>query len=92
VGRTFASLKNYQVDGNKEMMAIGIMNMAGSCASCYVTTGIFLNYISYCTYTIELNLYINSPLQLALQAFELLKITKILDFLEIIFYHCSRLI
>lgn len=41
VGRTFASINNYQVDGNKEMMAIGIMNMAGSCASCYVTTGSF---------------------------------------------------
>lgn len=39
VGRTFASLKNYQVNGNKEMMAIGFMNMAGSCTSCYVTTG-----------------------------------------------------
>ncbi|KAK8574700.1 hypothetical protein V6N12_062387 [Hibiscus sabdariffa] len=41
VGRTFASLKNYQVDGNKEMMAMGLMNMAGSCTSCYVTTGSF---------------------------------------------------
>ncbi|CAA7403048.1 unnamed protein product [Spirodela intermedia] len=41
VGRTFASLKNYQIDGNKEMMAIGLMNMAGSCTSCYVTTGSF---------------------------------------------------
>ncbi|MQL74246.1 hypothetical protein Taro_006596 [Colocasia esculenta] len=41
VGRTFASLKNYQIDGNKEMMAIGLMNMAGSCVSCYVTTGSF---------------------------------------------------
>ncbi|KAJ1257944.1 hypothetical protein BS78_10G035500 [Paspalum vaginatum] len=41
VGRTFASINNYQVDGNKEMMAIGVMNMAGSCASCYVTTGSF---------------------------------------------------
>ena len=39
MGRTFAALKNYQVDGNKEMMAIGLMNMAGSCSSCYVTTG-----------------------------------------------------
>jgi sulfate transporter 3 len=39
VGRTFAALKNYQVDGNKEMMAIGLMNMAGSCSSCFVTTG-----------------------------------------------------
>ncbi|XP_042480045.1 probable sulfate transporter 3.4 [Macadamia integrifolia] len=41
VGRTFASLRNCQVDGNKEMMAIGMMNMAGSCSSCYVTTGSF---------------------------------------------------
>ncbi|KAF2301331.1 hypothetical protein GH714_022827 [Hevea brasiliensis] len=41
VGRTFAALKNYQVDGNKEMMAIGLMNVAGSCSSCYVTTGSF---------------------------------------------------
>ncbi|XP_003632863.1 probable sulfate transporter 3.4 [Vitis vinifera] len=41
VGRTFAALRNYQVDGNKEMMAIGFMNMAGSCSSCYVTTGSF---------------------------------------------------
>nr|GMD38761.1 probable sulfate transporter 3.4 [Ipomoea batatas] len=41
VGRTFATLNNYQIDGNKEMMAIGLMNMAGCCASCYVTTGSF---------------------------------------------------
>lgn len=41
VGRTFASLKGYRVDGNKEMMAIGLMNMAGSCSSCYITTGSF---------------------------------------------------
>ncbi|XP_059637929.1 probable sulfate transporter 3.4 [Cornus florida] len=41
VGRTFASLQNYQVDGNKEMMAIGVMNIAGSFSSCYVTTGSF---------------------------------------------------
>ncbi|GJR43568.1 probable sulfate transporter [Tanacetum coccineum] len=39
IGRTFADLKNYQVDGNKEITAIGLMNMAGSCSSCYVTTG-----------------------------------------------------
>ncbi|CAD5186849.1 unnamed protein product [Musa acuminata subsp. malaccensis] len=40
-GRTFASLRGYQVDGNKEMMAIGLMNIVGSCTSCYVTTGAF---------------------------------------------------
>ncbi|XP_020585326.1 probable sulfate transporter 3.3, partial [Phalaenopsis equestris] len=38
VGRTFASLKDYQIDGNKEMMAIGIMNIVGSCSSCFATT------------------------------------------------------
>ncbi|KQK19909.1 probable sulfate transporter 3.4 [Brachypodium distachyon] len=52
VGRTFASINNYAVDGNKEMMAIGVMNMAGSCASCYVTTGSFsrsaVNYSAGC--------------------------------------------
>ncbi|KAL9169799.1 hypothetical protein ABFS82_04G102400 [Erythranthe guttata] len=41
VGRTFAAMKNYQVDGNKEMVAIGLMNIAGSCSSSYVTTGSF---------------------------------------------------
>ncbi|KAI3948027.1 hypothetical protein MKW92_022805 [Papaver armeniacum] len=41
VGRTFAALKDYQVDGNKEMMAIGFMNIVGSCTSCYITTGAF---------------------------------------------------
>ncbi|KAL2518835.1 putative sulfate transporter 3.3 [Abeliophyllum distichum] len=41
VGRTFAALKNYQVDGNKEMIAIGLMNIVGSSTSCYVTTGSF---------------------------------------------------
>ncbi|MFQ6652359.1 hypothetical protein Gotur_024263 [Gossypium turneri] len=41
VGRTFASLMNYKVDGNKEMMAIGLMNIVGSSTSCYVTTGAF---------------------------------------------------
>ena len=47
MGRTFASLQNYQVDGNKEMMAIGLMNMVGSCSSCYVTTGNSLNHSIY---------------------------------------------
>ncbi|KAK9048910.1 hypothetical protein SSX86_032124 [Deinandra increscens subsp. villosa] len=41
VGRTFAALKNYQVDGNKEMIAIGVMNVVGSTTSCYITTGAF---------------------------------------------------
>ncbi|XP_072974297.1 low affinity sulfate transporter 3 [Typha angustifolia] len=41
VGRSFASVKGYQIDGNKEMMAMGVMNVAGSLSSCYVSTGSF---------------------------------------------------
>ena len=39
VGRSFAMFKNYHIDGNKEMIAFGMMNIAGSCTSCYLTTG-----------------------------------------------------
>jgi high affinity sulfate transporter 1 len=41
IGRTFAALEGYHIDGNKEFIAFGIMNMAGSATSCYVTTGSF---------------------------------------------------
>ncbi|XVE65959.1 hypothetical protein DITRI_Ditri08aG0042200 [Diplodiscus trichospermus] len=41
VGRTFAMFKNYHIDGNKDMIAFGIMNIAGSCTSCYLTAGPF---------------------------------------------------
>ncbi|KAF2284080.1 hypothetical protein GH714_018863 [Hevea brasiliensis] len=41
VGRSFASIKGYHIDGNKEMVAMGIMNIAGSFSSCYVATGSF---------------------------------------------------
>lgn len=39
VGRSFAMFKNYNIDGNKEMIAFGMMNIVGSCTSCYLTTG-----------------------------------------------------
>lgn len=39
IGRSFAILKNEQVDGNKEMIAFGFMNLVGSFTSCYLTTG-----------------------------------------------------
>ncbi|KAI8570874.1 hypothetical protein RHMOL_Rhmol01G0071800 [Rhododendron molle] len=39
--RSFAILKNKQVDGNKEMIAFGFMNLVGSFTSCYLTTGPF---------------------------------------------------
>lgn len=32
-------MKEYQLDGNKEMVAIGTMNIVGSMTSCYVATG-----------------------------------------------------
>ncbi|XP_026432911.1 sulfate transporter 1.3-like isoform X1 [Papaver somniferum] len=41
IGRTFAGLKNYKLDSNKEMLAMGSMNMVGSMTSCYVSTGSF---------------------------------------------------
>ncbi|KAF3434102.1 hypothetical protein FNV43_RR25205 [Rhamnella rubrinervis] len=41
IGRSFAILNNDHVDGNKEMMAFGLMNLVGSFTSCYLTTGPF---------------------------------------------------
>ncbi|KAA8522507.1 hypothetical protein F0562_013132 [Nyssa sinensis] len=41
VGRSFASIKGYHIDGNKEMVAMGFTNIAGSLTSCYVATGSF---------------------------------------------------
>ncbi|THU58635.1 hypothetical protein C4D60_Mb03t16440 [Musa balbisiana] len=52
VGRSFAMFKNYHIDGNKEMIAFGTMNIAGSLTSCYLTTGPFsrsaVNYNAGC--------------------------------------------
>ncbi|KAG5051801.1 hypothetical protein AAZX31_02G138700 [Glycine max] len=52
VGRSFAMYKNYNIDGNKEMIAIGTMNVVGSFTSCYLTTGPFsrsaVNYNAGC--------------------------------------------
>ncbi|KAG9451610.1 hypothetical protein H6P81_011575 [Aristolochia fimbriata] len=52
IGRTFAAMKDYHLDGNKEMVALGVMNIAGSMTSCYVATGSFsrsaVNYMAGC--------------------------------------------
>ena len=40
IGRTFAAMKDYQLDGNKEMVALGAMNIVGSMTSCYIATGL----------------------------------------------------
>lgn len=53
VGRSFAMFKNYHIDGNKEMIAFGMMNIVGSFTSCYLTTGTNI-YI----YIISLNFWI----------------------------------
>ncbi|KAL6554538.1 putative sulfate transporter 3.5 [Orobanche hederae] len=41
IGRSFALQTNDQIDGNKEMIAYGLMNIVGSMTSCYLTTGPF---------------------------------------------------
>uniref|UniRef100_A0A453IRI1 SLC26A/SulP transporter domain-containing protein n=1 Tax=Aegilops tauschii subsp. strangulata TaxID=200361 RepID=A0A453IRI1_AEGTS len=41
VGRSFATIRGYKLDGNKEMIAMGFSNVAGSLSSCYVATGSF---------------------------------------------------
>ncbi|XP_004493701.1 sulfate transporter 3.1-like [Cicer arietinum] len=52
VGRSFAMCKNYYIDGNKEMLAMGTMNIFGSLTSCYLTTAPFsrtaVNYNAGC--------------------------------------------
>lgn len=52
IGRSFAIMKNEQIDGNKEMIAFGFMNIIGSLTSCYLTTGPFsktaVNYNAGC--------------------------------------------
>ncbi|KAI3407680.1 STAS domain-containing protein [Psidium guajava] len=52
IGRSFAIFENYQTDGNKEMIAFGMMNIVGSLTSCYLTTGPFsksaVNYNAGC--------------------------------------------
>ncbi|KAL2901955.1 Sulfate transporter 3.1 [Bienertia sinuspersici] len=52
VARSFAMFKNYNIDGNKEMVAFGVMNIIGSCTSCFLTAGPFsrsaVNYNAGC--------------------------------------------
>ncbi|KAK4283720.1 hypothetical protein QN277_000643 [Acacia crassicarpa] len=41
IGRSFAVVENTPHDGNKEMVAFGLMNLMGSFTSCYLTSGPF---------------------------------------------------
>jgi MFS superfamily sulfate permease-like transporter len=47
VGRSFAMFKNYHIDGNKEMIAFGMMNIVGSLTSCYLTTGMYHHHFTF---------------------------------------------
>ncbi|KAL5075753.1 hypothetical protein RYX36_014737 [Vicia faba] len=39
VGRIYASLRGYNIDPNREVLSLGIMNIFGSFTSCYVASG-----------------------------------------------------
>ncbi|KAJ4717634.1 Sulfate transporter 1.3 [Melia azedarach] len=41
VGRSFTADKNYRINDNREMIAMGTMNLVGSCSLSYITTGSF---------------------------------------------------
>ncbi|KAJ8434811.1 hypothetical protein Cgig2_033533 [Carnegiea gigantea] len=45
IGRIFATFKSYHIDGNKELIAYGMMNIIGSCTYCYLTTARPRTYI-----------------------------------------------
>ncbi|GAV79512.1 Sulfate_transp domain-containing protein/STAS domain-containing protein/Sulfate_tra_GLY domain-containing protein, partial [Cephalotus follicularis] len=52
IGRSFAIINSEHIDGNKEIVAFGLMNIVGSLTSCYLTTGPFsktaVNYSAGC--------------------------------------------
>ncbi|OIV96704.1 hypothetical protein TanjilG_09246 [Lupinus angustifolius] len=72
VGRSFASIKGYHLDGNKEMLAMGCMNIAGSLTSCYVATGSFsrtaVNFSAGCKTSIS-NIVMGVTVILCLELF-----------------------
>ncbi|XP_073291033.1 sulfate transporter 1.3-like [Primulina huaijiensis] len=39
IGRSFGAKKDHQIDGNREMVALGCTNIIGSMTSCFITTG-----------------------------------------------------
>ncbi|XP_054777993.1 high affinity sulfate transporter 2-like [Prosopis cineraria] len=41
IAKTFASRKDYPLDGNKEMIALGTMSVVGSFTSCFLVSGSF---------------------------------------------------
>ena len=47
IGRSFAIAENTPHDGNKEMVAFGLMNLMGSFTSCYLTSGMQMHEYMY---------------------------------------------
>ncbi|KAH7851844.1 hypothetical protein Vadar_017228 [Vaccinium darrowii] len=72
VGRSFASLKGYHIDGNKDMVAMGFMNIVGSLTSCYAATGSFsrsaVNFSAGCE-TVMSNIVMAITVALSLELF-----------------------
>ncbi|CAI9116356.1 OLC1v1017478C2 [Oldenlandia corymbosa var. corymbosa] len=72
VGRSFASIRGYRLDGNKEMLAMGCMNIVGSLTSCYVATGSFsrtaVNFSAGCE-TVVSNIVMAITVLISLQLF-----------------------
>ncbi|KAL3003991.1 hypothetical protein AAZX31_08G136900 [Glycine max] len=78
VGRSFASMKGYHLDGNKEMVSLGFMNIIGCFTSCYVATGSFsrtvVNFTAGCE-TLASNIVMAIVVLISLQC-----LTKLLYF------------
>ncbi|KAH7565742.1 hypothetical protein JRO89_XS08G0010000 [Xanthoceras sorbifolium] len=72
VGRSIASMRGYHLDGNKEMVAMGFMNVIGSFTSCYVATGSFsrsaVNFSAGCESTVS-NIVMAITVLISLQLF-----------------------
>ncbi|XP_041006556.1 sulfate transporter 2.1 [Juglans microcarpa x Juglans regia] len=72
VGRSFSAIKGYNLDGNKEMVAMGFMNVIGSFTSCYVATGSFsrtaVNFSAGCE-TLVSNIVMAITVIISLQLF-----------------------
>ncbi|KAL5218733.1 hypothetical protein ABZP36_019417 [Zizania latifolia] len=70
VGRSFSAINGYRLDGNKEMVAMGFMNIAGSLSSCYVATGSFsrtaVNFAAGCKTTVS-NIVMAATVMVALE-------------------------
>ncbi|KAJ4951851.1 hypothetical protein NE237_028683 [Protea cynaroides] len=72
ISQSFATTRGYHLDGSKEMVAMGIMNIVGSLSSCYIATGSFsrtaVNFMAGCQ-TVVSNLIMAVIVLISLQLF-----------------------